>query len=264
MKKTTALLLAALLLLGLFAGCKNRDFLDITLPEYVPIPDLTDPQETTEAPREFPISIAEPGPIPEITPENDLTPAEFSQVLLVENRSPFTSQYMECDPENFERRHDVYALGVTNISDKTIDNLILTYNNGEQDLIFHVEMLPAGWTVVPMDMKGTAVTSTELTYVSGQVNYLTEGRELTDEVELTETLYSTIIVKNMTGEEMPAVVVYYRDVDYLGNVMAGRCFSTTSMELIPGWSEELETEQWLPSCVIVNVVLLDEAPEDGE
>jgi hypothetical protein len=34
------------------------------------------------------------------------------------------------------------------------------------------------------------------------------------------------------------------------------------MELIPGWQEELETDQWLPSCVIVNVVVLDEVPEE--
>lgn len=264
MKKTILLLLAAVLVLCLLAGCANANSHGGTDPEYVRVTDPTDPPETTEAPRQFPVAIADPGPVPEVTQENDLTPEEFAGVLLVENRSPFTSQYMECEPEEFERREDVYALGVTNISDKTIDNLTLTYSNGERNLIFHVQMLPAGWTVVPMDMEGTAVTSTELTYVSGQVNYLTEGRELTDEVELTETMYSTIIVKNMTGEDMPAVVVYYRDVDCLGNVMAGRCFSTTSMELIPGWSEELETEQWLPSCVIVNVVLLDEAPDDGE
>ena len=51
-------------------------------------------------------------------------------------------------------------------------------------------------------------------------------------------------------------------VPTLGNVMAGRCFRATSMELPVGWAEELETDQWLPSCVIVNVVVLDEAPEE--
>jgi hypothetical protein len=57
-------------------------------------------------------------------------------------------------------------------------------------------------------------------------------------------------------------VVYYRDVDYQGNILAGRCFSAaTTGSMIPGWQEELETDQWLPSCVIVNVVVLDKAPE---
>ena len=125
-----------------------------------------------------------------------------------------------------------------------------------------MEMLPAGWTVVAMDTEGTAVTQEKLTYVSGQVQYLTEGREVTDEVALTETRSGTIIVKNMSGEEMQTVVVYYRDVDYQGNILAGRCFSAaTTGSMIPGWQEELETDQWLPSCVIVNVVVLDKAPE---
>lgn len=258
MKKTISRILVLTLCLGLLAGCgdKNPD------PEYVPLPEQTAPTETTEPPREFAIKVADPGEIPDVDPVKDVTPAEFADVLLVENRSPFTSQFMECEPEEFTRLDDVYALGVTNISDRTIDDLTLTYSNGERNLIFHVEMLPAGWTVVPMDLEGTAVTSEELTFVSGQVNFLEGVREVTDEVELTETMDGTIIVKNMTEEEMPAVVLYYRDVDYLGNIMAGRCFSTTSGSLIPGWQEELETEQWLPSCVIVNVVVLDEAPEE--
>ena len=221
-------------------------------------------EETTEPPRRFPIEIADPGTIPTVNKEKDLSPKEFAGILQVENISPFTSQFMECDPEEFERRENVYAIRVTTISDKTIEDLTLTYSNGEQNLVFYVEMLPAGWTVVPMDTNGTAVTATELSYVSGEVNYLTKGKEITNEIEMIETRDGTIFVKNTTEEKIAAVVVYYRDVDYLGNVMAGRCFRATSMELPSGWSEELETDQWLPSCVIVNVVVLEEAPDDDE
>lgn len=258
MKKIISLILALTLCLGLLAGCTAKN----PTTGYVPIPELTDPTETTEAPRRFDIAIADPIPVPVVEKEKNITPDEFKDILLVENRAPFTSQFMECEPEEFERRYDVYALGVTNISDKTIENLTLTYHNGERNLTFYVEMLPAGWTVVPMDTEGTEVTSTELTFVSGKINYLTTGREVTNEVELIETRDGTIIVRNKTQEDMAAVVVYYRDVDYLGNVMAGRCFHATSMELPVGWAEELETDQWLPSCIIVNVVVLDEAPEE--
>lgn len=274
MKKTAPFMLALVLAVGLLTGCAGKDPKTgpvagsnadgTTEASYVPIPDLTDPTLPSDPVVTFPIQIEDPQEIPEVEQNHNLTPEEFAEVLLVENRAPFTSQYMECDPEDFERRENVYALGITNISDKTIADLTLTYSNGERDLVFFVEMLPAGWTVVPMDTEGTAVTSTELTYVSGEVNYLTTGREVTDEVELTETRNSTIIVRNMTQEEMQSVIVYYRDVDYQGNVMAGRCFSTASGALIPGWQEELETEQWLPSCVIVNVVVLDEPATEEE
>lgn len=258
MKKVLTILLSILFLLSALSGCKNKK----PDAEYVPIPELTEPSKETEPPREFPIAIDTPETVPEIKDENNVTPEEFKDVLLVGNMSPFTNQFMECEPEEFERRQDVYALSVTNISDKTIDKLTLVYSNGEKELTFVVEMLPAGWTVVPMDTNGTAVTESKLTYVSGHVEYLSVGKELTDEVELTETRDNTIIVKNMTGEEMKQVVVYYRDVDYQGNVLAGRCFrAATTMELIPGWKEELETDQWLDSCVIVNVILLEEAAE---
>ena len=263
MKKAITLILVLTLCVGLLVGCGGKNPTAGSEPEYVPIPDLTDPTETTEAPRRFDIAIADPIPVPVVATEKNITPDEFKDILLVENRSPFTSQFMECDPEEFERRYDVYTLGVTNISNQTIENLTLTYHNGERNLTFYVEMLPAGWTVMPMDTEGTEVTATELTFVSGEINYLTTGREVTNEVELIETRDGTIIVRNTTGEEMAAVVVYYRDVDYLGNVMAGRCFRATSMALPAGWAEELETDQWLPSCIIVNVVVLDEAPDDA-
>lgn len=262
MKKFITLLAALLLLLSLMAGCKAANPKSTVDADYVPIPELTDPTIPSEKPREFPAAIEDTKPVPTVTEEKNVTPEEFRDILLVENRSPFTGQFMECEPEDFERRDDVYALAVTNISGKTIETVTLRYMNGEKELTFVVEMLPAGWTVVAMDTEGTAVTQEKLTYVSGQVQYLTVGREVTDEVALTETRNGTIIVKNMSGEEMQTVVVYYRDVDYQGNILAGRCFSAvTTGSMIPGWQEELETDQWLPSCVIVNVVVLDKAPE---
>ena len=171
---------------------------------------------------------------------------------------------MECEPSDFVRVYDVHALGLTNIGEKTIESMTLVYNDGTKDLTFYAEMIPAGWTIVVMDTECTEATTTDLTYVSGEINYLESGTEATDLVELTETAYGTVIVKNMSEETMASVTVYYRDVDYMGNVLAGRCFrATTTMEMIPGWQEELETEQWLPSCRIVNVVVED-TPIDGE
>lgn len=225
---------------------------------------LTEPTEATERVKEFPIEIAPTEAAPVLTKEQDITPEEFADVLLVENRAPFTGQFMECEPSDFVRLYDVYALGITNTSDRTIESLTLVYNNGDKDLTFYAEMIPAGWTIVVMDAEGTEATTTNLSYVSCDLTYLEAGREVSNEVELTETSNGTVIVKNMSEETMPAITVYYRDVDYMGNILAGRCFrATTTIELTPGWQEELETEQWLPSCVIVNVVVED-APVEGQ
>ena len=224
---------------------------------------LTDPTDPTERVTEFPLEVAPTEAVP--TPDADLnvTPAEFTEVLLVENKAPFTGQFMECEPSDFVRVYDVHALGLTNIGEKTIESMTLVYNNGTKDLTFYAEMIPAGWTLVVVDTECTEATTTDLTYVSGEINYLESGTEVTDLVELTETAYGTVIVKNLSEQTITSITVYYRDVDYMGNVLAGRCFRASNvMELIPGWQEELETEQWLPSCRVVNVVV-EYAPFDA-
>lgn len=226
---------------------------------------LTEPTDPTERVTEFPLGIAPTEAVPTPEAELNITPAEFAETILVENRAPFTGQFMECAPSDFIRVYDVHALGLTNVGEQTIASMTLIYNNGEKDLTFYAEMIPAGWTIVVMDTECTEAKTTSLSYVSGEIHYLESGREVTDEVELTETAYGTVIVKNMSEETMPAITIYYRDVDYMGNVLAGRCFrATTSMEMIPGWQEELETEAWLPSCRIVNVVVEDAPVEDAE
>ena len=264
-RKYFLLMLCLVLLLTLFAGCKeeqgqsNSDTQNANTTEA-----LTDPTDPTERVKEFPLEVAPTEAVPTPEAEVNVTPEEFAEVLLVENKAPFTGPFMECEPSDIVRVYDVHALGLTNVGEKTIESMTLVYNNGEKDLTFYAEMIPAGWTVVVMDTECTEATTTDLSYVSGEISYLESGREVTDLVELTETAYGTVIVKNMSEETMASVTVYYRDVDYMGNVLAGRCFrASTTMELIPGWQEELETEQWLPSCRVVNVVVED-APVDGE
>ena len=61
------------------------------------------------------------------------------------------------------------------------------------------------------------------------------------------------ILTSLRHQYLPRVYGFETDAE-------GYCY--TVMELIPGWQEELETEQWLPSCRIVNVVVED-APLDG-
>ena len=134
MKKIICFAAVLGLCVGLLAGCAGSEKpqaatnppTTATNPEYVPLPEVTEPTKETDAPREFAITIADPGPIPTVDSDKNVTPEEFADILLVENKAPFTSQFMECEPEQFERRHDVYALGVTNISDKTIEKVIVT------------------------------------------------------------------------------------------------------------------------------------------
>lgn len=268
-KKLSLIIILSMLLSVLWVGCtedpaQSDPTASDTTQNSVPTTEApTDPTEATERVKEFPLEIAPTVAVPTPDAALNVTPREFAEVLLVENKAPFTGPFMECEPSDIVRVYDVYALGLTNIGEKTIESITLVYNNGEKDLTFYAEMIPAGWTVVVMDTECTQATSTDLIYVSCDLQYLEAGREVTNEVQLTETAYGTVIVKNMSEETMPTVTVYYRDTDYMGNVLAGRCFrATTTMEMIPGWQEELETEQWLPSCRIVNVVVED-APIDG-
>jgi hypothetical protein len=93
------------------------------------------------------------------------------------------------------------------------------------------------------------------------VNYLEEGMEAKDKVEITPTDNSTLFVKNVSEEYLPLIWVFYRQTDREGRIIGGRCYSAMAGDLPPLAEYEAEAPDWRRSCVIVNVLVLD-APSE--
>ena len=234
-------MLAVLILcISLLAGC-GQGLPKDPLTTYVP--------ETTIEPTVIPATI---------NLEDNVTLEEIADSLAVENISPYTGAFVECDPEDRCRAEGIYALEITNISDETILNAVLNYNDGTNDLVFYIEMLPVGQTIVVAEQNMKKMTSEELTFTGGAVNYLEEGMEAMDLVEITPTKNSTLMVKNISEEKPPITWIFYRQVDREGRVLGGRCSTAMVGDLPPGFTYEAEAPEWLPSCVIVNALVLDE------
>jgi hypothetical protein len=243
MMKRMKILAVLILSVSLLAGC-GQGLLKNPLPAYVP--------ETTIEPTAIPATI---------NPEDNLTPDEIADILTVKNISPYTGIFVECDPEDQCRVEGVYALEITNISDETILNAVLNYDDGSNNLVFYIEMLPAGQTIVVAEQNMQEMTSERLTFTGGAVNYLEEGMEAMDLVEITPTDNSTLFVKNVSEEYLPITWVFYRQTDREGRIIGGRCYSAMAGDLPPGFTYEAEAPDWRRSCVIVNVLVLD-APSE--
>ena len=237
-------MLAVLILcISLLAGC-GQGLPKDPLTTYVP--------ETTIEPTVIPATI---------NLEDNVTLEEIADSLAVENISPYTGVFVECDPEDQCRVEGIYALEITNISDETILNAVLNYNDGTNNLVFYIEMLPEGQTIVVAEQNMQEMTSEELTFTGGAVNYLEEGMEAMDKVEITPTDNSTLFVKNVSEEYLPITWVFYRQTDREGRLIGGRCYSAMAGDLPPLAEYEAEAPDWRRSCVIVNVLVLD-APSE--
>jgi hypothetical protein len=225
---------------------------------------IYNPVETTEDPLAtyVPETTIEPTVIPAtINPEDNVTPDEIADSLAIENISPYTGIFVECDPEDQCRVEGIYALKVTNTSDKTILNALLNYNDGTNDLVFYIEMLPAGQTIVVAEQNMQEMENEYIVFTGGAVNYLEEGMEAMDKVEITPTDNSTLFVKNVSEEYLPLIWVFYRQTDREGRIIGGRCYSAMAGDLPPLAEYEAEAPDWRRSCVIVNVLVLD-APSE--
>ena len=218
------------------------------------------PVETTEEPlfTYVPDTTVIPTVIPAtIDPKDDVTPDEIAGKLSVVNASPYTGIFVECDPEDQCRVEDIYALEVTNTSDKTILNALLNYNDGTNDLVFYIEMLPVGQTIVVAEQNMQKMVNEYIVFTGGAVNYLEEGTEAMDKVEITPTDNSTLFVKNVSEEYLPLTWVFYRQTDREGRVIGGRCYTAMIGDLPPLAEYEAEAPDWRRSCVIMNVLVLD-------
>lgn len=219
MKKVICLSLAVMMLACIFAGCSK------------PVQEETEPQ----AIKVFELE---------------------NEKLTAENVSPYEGKYLEYGDE--ELVSGIYALKFTNTGDQTIANAQLIFSDGTQELSFWLEMLPAGQSVVVAEQNQLAVAAEQLQYVDGNVTYLEEGLEEANCVQVTGNQDGTVNVKNVTGEMLPLVRVFFRPTDANGVSLGGPCRSVLVDGIEAGASVNVEAEGWENSCAVVTVLVINE------
>lgn len=222
MKKIIRLAMLLLLTAGMFAGCGKKK--------------QAEPTETVET-------------IPSVFVLEDLN-------ITAENVFPYDGLYLEAGEK--ESVSGIYAMKFTNTGDQTILDAQLVFNDGKQELSYHIEMLPAGKTVIVACQEKMAANPEEMNFVDGTLTLLDAGLENTQCVEVTGGADGAMVVKNTTQEPLPLIRVFYRYTDGNGNLLGGPCYSALIDGLSAGETATPEAEQWTKDSAVVTVLVIDE------
>ena len=174
--------------------------------------------------------------------------------ITAENVSPYEGVCVENG--DVEQVAGVYAMKFTNTGDQSIHNAQLVFSDGTNELVFLLEMLPAGKSVTVVEVNKQASTEAEIHYVDGTVSYIDAGLENRDCVEVTGD--GPIQVQNTTDEALPLVRVFYRKTDGNGNLIGGPCYSFMVDGIEAGGTVDAVAEFWDMSCEVVTVLVINE------
>ncbi len=193
--------------------------------------------------------------LPEIT-EKTIILEELG--LQAEHISPYDGIYIEQgDDENKDRVEGVYALSITNTAETTIQEAHLVFSDGEQELNFYFQMLPYGSTVTVVEYDKKPMVSGQLQLVDSQITYLQEGLEDMQSIELVESEYGSIVLKNATALDIPKVEVYYRR-GYGSGTLGGLCYVEVLENVEPGETLFVNPDCWSDKSTIVNMLIYPE------
>ena len=174
--------------------------------------------------------------------------------ITAENVSPYEGVYLENG--DVEQVSGVYAMKFTNTGDQTIHSAQLVFSDGTNELVFFVEMLPAGKSVTVVEVNKLAATNAKVLYVDGTVTYIDAGLENMNCVEVTGN--GPVQVRNTTEEMLPLVRIFYRKTDGNGNLIGGSCYSFMVDGIEAGATVDAEADFWDESCEVVTVLVINE------
>lgn len=245
MKKMICAVLAVLLLALSCAGCSGSQT-----------------QFESGAPTEEQVSTNSSLPLESGVPTEENVSSDSGQSpesgpLQAENASPYSGLYLEYGDR--ELVSGLCAMRFTNTGDKTISEARLTFTDGQKELQFRLEMLSAGQSVLVAEYNQHPATDAELQYVDGQIHYLEDGLvEQKDCVELQLQQDGTLQIRNVTGEDLPLVRVFFRPVNESGELLGGPCESVLADGIMAGEAALVEGSGWDETCAVVTVLLINE------
>lgn len=178
-----------------------------------------------------------------------------AEQITAENVSPYDGPYLEYG--DVELVSGLYAMKFTNDSAETIREGQLIFTDGTQELLFQLEMLGAGQSVVVCDMDQRTVAAEQLQYVDGAVEYMEPGMVNEACVEVTGG-EGIVTVSNITGEDLPLVRIFFRPTDENGTMIGGACRSFMVDGIPAGETLEVEAEGWTDGCAVSTVLVINE------
>ena len=159
---------------------------------------------------------------------------------------------------NVSPAEGVYTMTFTNTGDKTIQDAQLVFGDGTQELLFQFEMLPVGQTITVVEQDGLSVAAEELKYIDSHISWLEDGLENPDSVEVTGGEDGMLQVKNITGEVLPLVRIFYRQTDDNRNMIGGVCRSVLVDGIAPGETVQVKADGWTDHSVLVTVLVVNQ------
>ena len=159
------------------------------LPSSVVIPPQKDPQtgETLAVP--FPCRI----------PGYDLT---------IEKLAPYTGLFVE-DGSNANAQN-VAMLQVKNDGDYPVEYAQIRLVCGQKELLFDISALPAGQQLVVQEKTGKTIGEEKATSASALVVQRAKMEMSEEQIQVIDNGDNTLTVRNLTGETIPTVRIFYK------------------------------------------------------
>ena len=159
------------------------------LPSSVVIPPKKDPQTGETLAVSFPCRI----------PGYDLT---------IEKLAPYTGLFVE-DGSNTNAQN-VAMLQVKNDGDYPVEYAQIRMVCGQKELLFDISALPAGQQLVVQEKTGKTIGEEKATSASALVVQRAKMEMSEEQIQVIDNGDNTLTVRNLTGETIPTVRIFYK------------------------------------------------------
>ena len=168
-------------------------------------------QTTPPAPEELPSSVV-------IPPKKDPQTGETLAVsfpcripgydLTIEKLAPYTGLFVE-DGSNANAQN-VAMLQVKNDGDYPVEYAQIRLVCGQKELLFDISALPAGRQLVVQEKTGKTIGGEKATSASALVVQRAKMEMSEEQIQVIDNGDNTLTVRNLTGETIPTVRIFYK------------------------------------------------------
>lgn len=208
------------------------------LPPAVTIPPETDPETGEPEPIVFPCEVPGYG-------------------LVIEKIAPYSGMFVENGTNAMVE--NVAMLLIWNNGDFPVEYTQISIQYGEEKLVFDISALPVGEYLVVQEKHGKTIPSGDVTSVGATIVERADMEMSEGKVQVTDNGNNTLTIKNLTGETIPTVRVFYKyymaDEDIF---VGGIAFTVRITRLSPGASVTIQPSHYASqTCRVVMVLTYD-------